>query len=365
MQPNIKKILVRGANWIGDAVMSVPAMRELRRIFPEAQITLHTRSWADGVFRDASFIDEIVTYDKHKWVVKDILDNSNFLREDGYDLAVLFPNSFESALTSFLTRIPRRIGYNKDARGLLLTDPIAVPEWKNRRHESFYYLNLIAEAERLLLGRETVMHMRPDSSIEISDERRSAARKQLDDLGIDSARKTVALGVGSTNSRAKRWPADRYAELNDRLERELSVNVLLIGSMDESKVAVNVESLSSEKPINIVGRTSIDEVAAILSEIDLLISNDMGLAHLAPAVGAETIVIFGPTNPETTAPFSENTIIIREPVECSPCMLRDCPIDHRCMTRISVGRVFESAKGVIEDNVESDEYHVDETEMVH
>ncbi|MBK7934061.1 MAG: glycosyltransferase family 9 protein [Acidobacteria bacterium] len=100
MQPNIKKILVRGANWIGDAVMSVPAMRELRRIFPDAKITLHTRSWAEGVFRDASFIDEIVTYDKHKWVIKDILDNSQFLREDGYDLAVLFPNSFESALTS-------------------------------------------------------------------------------------------------------------------------------------------------------------------------------------------------------------------------------------------------------------------------
>ncbi len=348
MQTNIKKILVRGANWIGDSVMSVPAMRELRRIFPDAKITLHTRTWADGVFRDASFIDEIVTYDRHKWVIKDILDNSQFLKTDGYDLAVLFPNSFESALTSFLTRIPRRIGYNKDARGLLLTDPIAVPEWKNRRHESFYYLNLVAEVERLVLGRETVSHSVPSSTIEISDERRIAARQQLADFGVDLSRKTVALGVGSTNSRAKRWPAERYAELNDRLQRELEVNVLLVGSKDEADVAGTVETQAFKKPLNIVGQTNMDEVAAILSEIDLLISNDMGLAHLAPAVGAETIVIFGPTNPETTAPFSENAHILRHQVECSPCMLRDCPIDHRCMTRVSVDEVFARATGVLD-----------------
>ena len=142
------KILVRGTNWIGDAVMSIPALRELRRIFPDAQITLHTRSWADGLFRDAAFIDELVTFDKHKWKIKDVYDNSQFLKEDGYDLALLLPNSFESALTTFLTRIPRRIGYNKDLRGLLLTDPIAVPEWKNRRHEVFYYLNLVSEIEK-------------------------------------------------------------------------------------------------------------------------------------------------------------------------------------------------------------------------
>ncbi|MBK6748702.1 MAG: lipopolysaccharide heptosyltransferase II [Acidobacteria bacterium] len=365
MQPNIKKILVRGANWIGDAVMSVPAMRELRRIFPDAKITLHTRSWAEGVFRDASFIDEIVTYDKHKWVIKDILDNSQFLREDGYDLAVLFPNSFESALTSFLTRIPRRVGYNKDARGLLLTDPIAVPEWKHRRHESFYYLNLVSEVEKAVLGRETVMHSVLDSTIEISEERQFAAREQLTDCGVDLSKRTVALGVGSTNSRAKRWPAERYAELSDRLQAELDVNVLLVGSKDEVDVAKSVASLASNKPISIVGKTSIDEVAAIFSEIDLMISNDMGLAHLAPAVGALTIVLFGPTDPETTAPFSRNSMVMREPVECSPCMLRECPIDHRCMTRITVDRVFDQAFRTMDTNHRNDADALSEIQLLH
>ena len=123
------KILVRGTNWIGDAVMSIPALRELRRILPDAKITLHTRSWADGLFRDAAFIDDLVTFDPHKWKFKDVLDNSDFLREDRYDLALLFPNSFESALTTYLSKIPQRFGYNKDLRGLLLTEPIAVSVW--------------------------------------------------------------------------------------------------------------------------------------------------------------------------------------------------------------------------------------------
>ena len=131
------KILVRGTNWIGDAVMSIPALRELRRIFPDAHITLHTRSWADGLFRDASFIDELVTFDKARWAIKDVYDNSQFLKGDAFDLAIIFPNSFEAAITSYLSKVPRRVGYNKDLRGLLLTDPIAVPEWKDRKHEVY------------------------------------------------------------------------------------------------------------------------------------------------------------------------------------------------------------------------------------
>src|SRR5580765_296577 len=224
------KILVRGTNWIGDAVMSVPALRELRRIFPDDRITLHTRSWAEGLFRDVDFIDELVTFDKHRWKIKDVYDNSQFLRDDKYELAILLPNSFEAALTSFLTRIPRRIGYNKDVRGLLLTDPIAVPEWKNRKHEIFYYLNLVGEIERRMLGRDTVSQAIPDITVEISDERKAAAKESLIRFGVDPTRPIIALGVGSTNSRAKRWPAERYAALNDRLRSDLNANVILVGS---------------------------------------------------------------------------------------------------------------------------------------
>ena len=338
------KILVRGTNWIGDAVMSVPALRELRRIFPGDQITLHTRVWADGLFRDADFIDELVTFDKHRWKIKDVYDNSQFLRDDGYEMAILLPNSFESAITSYLSKIPRRFGYNKDVRGLLLTDPIAVPEWKNRKHEVFYYLGLVSEVEKRILGRDTVSQALPNTTLNISDGRMTDARGILSQAGADPVKKTVALGVGSTNSRAKRWPAERYAQLSDMLQAELDVNVVLIGSKEEADVSANVAGFCSKQPVDLTGKTDLGEAVAILSVVDLLISNDMGLAHVAPAVGTPTIAIFGPTNPETTRPFGENAEVIRKEVECSPCMLRDCPIDHRCMTRISVEEVFETAE---------------------
>lgn len=341
------KILVRGTNWIGDAVMSVPAIRELRRIFPDAHITLHTRSWADGLFRDVDFIDELVTFDKARWKIKDVYDNSQFLKDDGFDLAVLFPNSFESALTSFLSKIPRRFGYNKDVRGLLLTDPIAVPEWKDRRHEVFYYLNLVSEIERRILGRDTVSSAYPDISLQISADRRTEAARTLIENGTDRTRPTVAIGAGSTNSRAKRWPAERFAELSDRLQAELDVNVVLLGSKDEADVAQKVVDHSNGDLVNMVGKTGLDAVVAILSEVDLMISNDMGLAHVAAAVGTNTIAIFGPTNPETTRPFSTIARVVREKVDCAPCMLRDCPIDHRCMTRISVDELFYAAKEML------------------
>lgn len=346
------KILVRGTNWIGDAVMSIPALRELRRIFPDAHITLHTRAWADGLFCDASFIDELVTFEKSRWTARQVYDNSQFLRDDGFDLAIMLPNSFESALTSFLTGIPRRFGYNKDLRGLLLTDPIAVPEWKNRRHEVFYYLGLIVEVEKRMLGRDTVSNAYPDTSLEVSDERIAAARAKLAILGACPAKPTVALGVGSTNSRAKRWPAERFAQLNDRLWSELEANVILVGSKSEKDVAAEVAGSCGKPPIDLTGNTDLAEAVAMLAAVDLLISNDMGLAHIAPAVGTGTITIFGPTNPETTRAFSENAEIIRKIVECSPCMLRDCPIDHRCMIRISVDEVFEAAREKLSLNYE-------------
>ena len=133
------KILVRGTNWVGDAVMSVPALRELRRIFPEARISLHTRGWARGIFEDARFVDEIFAFEKTASKIKDPFAQSKALREKNFDLAVLFPNSFESALITKLAGVPRRFGYAKEGRSFLLTDPVEIPIWKNQRHEVYYY----------------------------------------------------------------------------------------------------------------------------------------------------------------------------------------------------------------------------------
>ena len=345
------KILIRSTNWIGDSIMSIPAMREARRIFPDAHITLHTRASSDGLFSSASFIDDIVAYEKNRWSVMDVYDNTAFLSEERFDLALLFTNSFQSALIPFLSRIPVRIGYNKDLRGLLLTHPVAVPEWKDRRHEVFYYLNLVSEAERRILGRDTVSRVMPDISLDVSEDRKQWAREKLASAGVDLGRKTVLLGVGSTNSQAKRWPARQFAALCDLLQNELWANVVLIGSPGDRDAGTMVSEMAVNKPIDLIGSTTVAEAAAIISVADLMISNDMGLAHVAPAVGTRTIVIFGPTDPETTRPFSDEATIIRHYVPCSPCMLRECPIDHRCMTGISPQIILENAERLLAPDV--------------
>ncbi|MBK9152773.1 MAG: lipopolysaccharide heptosyltransferase II [Chloracidobacterium sp.] len=337
---DIRKIVVRGTNWLGDAVMSVPALRELSRIFPDAEIVLHSKGSVNGIFADADFIDRIMPFENRPSKIRRTIEEADRLIEDDFDLAILFPNSFESALTSRLAKIPRRIGYNKDLRGLLLTHPIPVPEWKEHQHEVFYYLNLVAEAERKYLGTSTVPIGPPDISIPVSAERQARAATRLVEMGADPSKKVIAIGAGSTNSMAKRWPAERFASLASALAAEVEAEIILMGSDTERQAVQDVADLCGVPTINIAGETSVEEAAAVLSVADLLVSNDMGLAHLAPAVGTKTAVIFGPTNPVTTRPYSDNAVVIRTGVDCSPCMLRDCPIDHRCMTGIAVDSVL-------------------------
>lgn len=229
---------------------------------------------------------------------------------------------------------------------MLLSDPVVIPGWKDTRHEIFYYLELVETIERSYFGDVTVTdNLEPH--LTVSAARRSTARDTLQQLGIDIDKPVVALAGGSTNSNAKRWHPESFASLNDRLQDELEASVLLLGSKEESGISRVVANLSRRKPYDLTGQTDLAEAAAILSEIDVLISNDMGLAHLAPAVGTRTIVIFGPTNPITTRPFSAKASIITAAVECAPCMLRECPIDHRCMTRVSVDEVFEKTRNSI------------------
>lgn len=225
----------------------------------------------------------------------------------------------------------------------MLTDAVKIPEWKNQKHEVFYYLNLIAEIENKFFGTKTVLETEPRFDLIVSSERKLQARSSLTEKGINLSRKIVAFCPGSTNSRAKRWQAESYAALNDKIQTELGANVVLIGANSEADVSLEVAEKSKIKPFVLTGKTSLAEATEILSVCDLLVSNDTGPAHISAALGIKTLVIFGPTNPVTTQPW--NSEIIRNGVECSPCMLRDCPIDHRCMSWISAEEVFAKVKG--------------------
>lgn len=343
-----KNIVVRGTNWVGDAVMTVPALRELRRLFPEAHITLATRSWAKGLFAGADFIDELQIHDGGglRSVVKQVRE----WRKRSFELAVLFPNSLETALVASLARVPLRIGYATDGRQALLTHPLGLPEWRRSKHEVFYYLQIVAEIERLIKHEQTFLNTQPDGSLDISSGRKAAARDFLRTHGVGTAgddRLLVALCPGSINSRAKRWPSERYAAVADRLIEELQAQVILIGSNAEIDVSQDVSRQMRNRPVALTGQTDLAELVAVLSQIDLLITNDTGPAHIASALGRPTLVIFGPTNPLTTRPFSPYGQIVREPPDCAPCMLRDCPIDHRCMTAITPDNVFQRARSLL------------------
>jgi heptosyltransferase-2 len=335
------RILVRGTNWIGDAVMTIPAIRKLRTLFPDARLTLQTREWARGILDQGNLFDEIIT-------PRGFLEQVKEIRRRRFDLAIVLPNSFSSALAVRMAGVKRRFGYAAERRSLLFTDPVEIPEWKDTRHEVFYYLRLIDAVEQSFFNRVTEpADLEP--SLLIPDSGSASARELMATRGVDMNRKIVAIAPGSTNSRAKRWLPERFAQLNDRLQSELNCNVVLLGSKDDREISEHLSNLSVKKPFDLTGETDIKLAAAILAEVDLLISNDMGLAHLAPAVGTRTLVIFGPTNQLTTRPMSEHASVISANVECAPCMLRDCPIDHRCMTRVSVDHVFLGAAKMLSE----------------
>jgi len=336
------KIVVRGTNWIGDAVMTIPALQKLRSLFPKAHITLHTRSWAKAIFQDTAFIDEILAFEQGSNALTTVKNQANVWRKENFDLAILFTNSFQTALLSKLGKVKKTFGYRKEGRSFLLTNPITKPLWKGTRHEVFYYLNMISEVEKYYFDREPKIDEKVDVVLKVSDERKKQAREILTKYGVDPEKKTVALGVGSTNSLAKRWHAKGYAELCDKLANNMSLNVVLLGSQNEIDISQEVFEKSKVDPIILTGETNLSEAVSVLSEVDLFISNDMGLAHIAPAVGTKTLVIFGPTDPKTTKPIGSE--IVRKELDCAPCMLRECPIDHPCMNEISAEQVFETAQ---------------------
>jgi heptosyltransferase-2 len=336
----IKRVVVRGANWVGDAVMTIAALRELRRVLPGAHITLATRPWAKGIFAGTDIVDELLPVDDTRRSFRATLAEIAEWRARRFDLALLFPNAFQPAFIAAAARVPFRMGYATDGRALLLTHPLAVPAWRSEQHEVFYYLNLVFELERALTGAAQFEDREPQYQLRVSAERQAAARSLLSRHGALNDRPLVALCPGSTNSRAKRWPPASYAALADHLMGKAKVNVALIGAREELDVTGEVLAKMRRRPVVLTGETDLAGTVAVLSVADLLVTNDTGPAHISAALERPTLVVFGPTNPVTTRPFSPTADIIRRPPDCAPCMLRDCPIDHRCMTAITPADVF-------------------------
>ena len=343
--------MVRVPNWVGDAVMALPALRELRRIFADAQITLVARPWVAGLFEGEGLADKLISVHDGRGVFQTA---SNFITEarrlgrERFDLAVLFQNAFGAALLARVARAKTIAGYPTDRRGALLD--LAIPfeaNYKNA-HQVRYYLNIAAALEKELTGESSVDFEAAQPRLHVNDDQRESGRTMLDEAGISNDSSPIlALSPGATNSRAKRWLAERFASTADRLAERNGFQTVIVGTTGDIEVANEVAARMRTNALVLAGRTSIAELKAILACTSLVISNDTGTAHVSAALGVPTVVVFGPTEHFSTRPLSDVATVVRHEVECSPCMLRECPIDHRCMTRVEIDDVYSAAQSLL------------------
>jgi heptosyltransferase-2 len=353
-----EKILVRGVNWLGDAVMSTPALQRLREAKPGAHVTLLTHEKLAELWREHPALDAVLTFAEGEsvWSV------GRRLRAERFDLALIFPNSPRTALEAFLARIPERIGYARNARGLLLTR--TVPE---RPGSLRMKKRSRADIDRRIaakLPRETypagahhvheylhlVAVMGGDPSpvppmLRVKAEEIGAFKERF---GIRDRGPLFGLNAGAEYGPAKRWPVERFAEAATRIHTKTNCHWILFGGKGDPVVTDAVEqllsnSLGNGSVTNVAGKTSLRELCAGLAACSLLLTNDTGPMHVAAALGTPVIVPFGSTSPELTGPLGATVGVIMGDVSCAPCFLRECPIDFRCMKAISVEQVVQSA----------------------
>jgi heptosyltransferase-2 len=262
------------------------------------------------------------------------------LRREKFDVAVLLQNAFQAAWVAWRARIPERIGYTRDGRGPLLTHAIRVPqEGDIPSHESHYYLELLRRAG-WIGDRPSISSIR----LRISPQAHEAAESVLRRAGARENAWRCAIAPGASYGAAKCWPPEQFAFLADRLISECDADVIFFGAPDEKDIATRICSAMKARGISLVGETSARDLAALFACCSLFIGNDSGAMHVAAAASLPVIGIFGPTDPHGTAPVTEQFTLVREAVSCSPCFLRRCPVDHRCMERIAVDSVFVAAQ---------------------
>ncbi len=327
------KLLVRAVNWVGDAVIAAPALREIRRAYAEAEITVLARPWVADLYRREDFCDRVLVSEGGR------LAMARRLREQRFDIAILLPNSLDAALVAWLGRIPRRIGYARDGRGPLLTDPIPPPQPGDiPAHQRYYYLELLRRAgiiPDLPLCDEIRLNANPDEG-----------RRLLREMGVRAAQ-VIGVSPGAQNSEAKQWLPDRFAAVAGALAREWGAEVALFGTAGERQVCGRIAALLGPGAHNLAGRTTLGQFLDLAAACEVMLTNDSGSMHIAAAAGVPTVAVFGPTDAEATGPVSSQARIVRVPVECSPCEHRRCPIDHRCMTRVEPGLVAVEARRLI------------------
>ena len=316
------RILVRAPNWIGDVVLSLAAVRDLRRRnFPDARIEVLARPWVAELYRAVPEVDAVR-------VTRRFRADARALR-GAFDAAVLLPNSFSAALQAWLSGIPERWGYATDGRAPLLTRAPRVPPQVRGRSQVYYYRAMLA-------GAGLRVSATPDVSLVCPPEWAAGSRRLLDD---GEGAPWVAINPGATFGTAKRWLPERFAAVGDALARR-GARVAVVGGAAERSVGEAIVAQMTAPARMLCGETTLPELAGVLSRAALLVTNDSGPMHLAAALGRRVVAVFGPTDWRETHPVGAEHRLVRESVHCAPCGLRECPIDHRCMRRVTIDRVL-------------------------
>jgi heptosyltransferase-2 len=331
------RIMIRATNWVGDAIMALPALRAVRQKHPEAHIGIVARPYVAEIYRDQGIADELIPYDpggEHRgWSGGEKLARE--LRAREFDAALLLQNAFDAAWLAWRAQIPQRIGYARDGRLFLLTKAIPVPKpGEIPAHEKFYYLELLRRAG-------WVEQLQDDAHIvlNVPEEARGRALQILLEAGARPNGLRVAVGAGASYGSAKCWPTDRFAKTLNAFLSHREAEVILFGTPGETPVTNAIAAELHKPPINLTGKTAVGELPALLSQCHLFLGNDSGAMHVAAAVGLPVVAVFGPTDPEGTSPVTPRAMIVQQKPYCSPCFLRRCPTDHRCMTAVTPAMV--------------------------
>jgi heptosyltransferase-2 len=329
----VNRILIRGVNWVGDTVLSYPAVQQLKTLFPKSHLAILIPSYLVDLWKTFPYVDEIIPFQKKEGIgsIWEDLNLSQSLKERNFDLAVILPRSFRSAFHIFLARIPIRIGYQSEGRSLFLTHGIRRTKEILHGHRVHYYRKLI-EA----LGKTEGL---PSPKIFLREEDRRWADGVLKDLGIPEGKPLIGMNPGATYGLAKCWYPDRFGKLGKRLAEKWEARILLFGKEEERPIVDEILHYLGTDGIDLTGKTGLLQLAALLERCTLLVTNDTGTMHMATAVGIPVAALFGSTPPLATGPWGEGHVVVRRDVPCSPCWKRICPKDHRCMELITVDEV--------------------------
>ncbi len=339
---NVNNILVTAPSWVGDVVMATPAFRCVRENFPNAKISLLLKPYVKSILDGAPWFDEVIEYDskaKHKQA-KEYLSLVRKLRKAKYDLGFILPNSLSSALISWSAGVSKRIGYARDNRSWLLTDPVQRPKENGRFLPTYmgdYYLRLCSSIGCRVGSKKTEIFVTPKSQEKID--------KLLAKYGVTGTKPTLLMNPGASYGSSKFWNVESFAETATILRKKLNCHVLLATSPEEKDLSKKIENAANGDIVNLSKNNDIclGLLKALVKKCSLLITVDSGPRHLAVALNKPVVTIMGPTDPRYTQTKQEVGKVVRAPIDCAPCHLKTCPTDHRCMQQIKPQRVAEVA----------------------